>query len=216
MFDENPDRDWNCGGWRIIDPRPIQQENPYTFFVPSNEEKQALEKGDLVKLWFESLDPEIEILERMWVIYGGKNEDECYGQLDNEPCIIEGLSVGDTIKFQDFHIISVWDCKIDNVDDEERYFARCYVDPRVLDDGAPIGRMERRKPKKQRWWHRNKCAYPDTGWHIYAEGSTLRSRRMMHYLAIGLVLNQDDRFKHLLHSPVGTKVVKDGDEYRVE
>ena len=201
-------------GWQLIDPRSIQAENPYTFFVPSDAEKNALEDGDLVKLMFECLDPDGGSIERMWVIFSERDENGCRGQLDNEPLEIEGLSQGDQVHFEDFHIVGVWDTKVDIVDDEDRYFARCHVDQRIIDGNANVGRLERRKPKWFWWWQRKYQRYADTGWHIFAEDDPTQSKTKMSYLAIGVVLNKEDSFLRLLNSPVGTRLVRDGEEFR--
>ncbi|MEP3453638.1 DUF2185 domain-containing protein [Tateyamaria sp.] len=202
-------------GWELVDPRSTQEENPYTFFVPSEAEKNALVGGDLVKLIFESCDPNGGSVERMWVIYRDRDENGWYGQLDNEPFDIEGLSRGDEIHFKDFNIVGVWDTKIDSMDDEDRYFARCHVDQRIIDGSARIGRLERRKPKWFWWWQRKHQRFSDTGWHIFAEDNSTHKSAKMSYLAIGVVLNKDDSYLRLLDAPVGACLVRNGNEFHL-
>ncbi|MDA9207833.1 DUF2185 domain-containing protein [Octadecabacter sp.] len=210
---ENPEE--NAGrGWQLIDPRSIQEENPYTFFVPSDAEKNALVDGDFVKLIFESLDPVGGSVERMWVIYKDRDENGLSGQLDNEPLDIEGLSLGDQVHFKDFNIVGVWETRIDSVEDEDRYFARCHVDQRIIDGSAKIARLERRKPKWFWWWQRKHQRYPDTGWHVFAEDDPTHNQTRMSYLAIGVVLNKDDSYLRLLDAPVGTLLVRNGNEFQ--
>ena len=200
--------------WRIIDPRPIQGESPFTFFVPSEAEKAALTEGDLVKLMFEGTDNDEFPVERMWVIFQGRDTEGCFGHLDNQPIEIRKLDQGDRISFQDHHIVSVWEPKIDlDTSEEDKYFARCYVDPILLGSDQKIGRLERRKPP-MRWWRRKPERFQDTGWHIYAEGKKRPWRRNMQWIAIGVVLNKDASIQKYLHEPVGTRLTRVGDQFQ--
>ncbi|MEP3636221.1 MAG: DUF2185 domain-containing protein [Paracoccaceae bacterium] len=217
MFDQTPD-DFERGGnfgWRLLDPRPIHRENPYTFFLPSEAEKSAVEEGDIVKLAFESLDPDNGAIERMWVIYRGQDGDGWYGDLDNEPYDIEGLHLGDRIYFQSHHIYSVWDLKIDTADDEKQYFSRCHVDQRIIDGEADVVTLERRKPKRLPWWKRRREKYPDSGWFIFASAEE-HAQAKFQYVAVAVVLNQDDGFIDLLEAPVGSRIVKENGAFRMD
>lgn len=80
MSDQAPTSYW------IEDPRPIAADAPYTFFLPSVEEVQAIEVGDLVKLAFQ-YEGDIEKWggERMWVTVTSIDGDELAGNLSNEP-----------------------------------------------------------------------------------------------------------------------------------
>ena len=178
--------------WRLVDPRPIQEENPYTFFVPSEAEKAALVAGDIIKLIFEGPVSNEFFVERMWLKFEGRDAQGCFGYLDNQPYEIEGLHLGDMVRFQNYHIVSVLEPKIDlDASDEDRYFARCYVDPALMDGKQKIGRLERRKPPR-RWWRKKRDRFQNTGWYIYAEGTKKPWRRQMQYIAIGHILNKDD------------------------
>lgn len=214
MFDQTDDGFNGDARWRLVDPRPIRDENPYTFFVPSDAEKKALKEGDNVKLIFEGLDPDTGGTERMWVIHTGRDATGWYGKLDNEPYAIAGLSCGDPILFQEYHMVSVLDVKVDDLSDEDRFFARCHVDPRILEDGAQIAWLERRKPKRNWWWQRSREQFADTGWCIYAEGGKALRRARMQHVAIGVLLNRDDSFLPFLDAPPGTRLIREGDEFR--
>jgi len=211
MFDESPDpEDGRGAGWRLVDPRPIREKFPYTFFVPSEEEKAAIEPGEAVKLIFEDAKPE-GATERMWVIYEGRDERGWYGKLDNAPVEIAGLSAGDTIRFRSWHIVAVWDMKVDDYADEEQMFARVHVDPRVL-EGARIGAMERRR--KAWFWPFWRRPFIETGWMIYAEDGPRPARRAMAHVAVGAVLNRDDSILPWLGAPRGSRLFRDGNLYR--
>ncbi len=214
MVDDVPENGPNLdvSAWQLIDPRPIQQENPYTFFVPSDAEKAALVPGDLVKLMFRSLSPH-NGTERMWVTFQGRDEVGAFGQLDNQPLDIPGLTAGDIIRFQDHHIVSVWEPKVDDISHEDRMFARCHVDPRILNGGARIGRIERRSAWRT-WRPWRKDRWPDTGWYIYANDNTRPRSRDMRYVAIGVVLNQDDSIRPYLSAAPGSRMIRDGDRFR--
>lgn len=93
----------------LIDPRPIAGDARYTFFLPSPAEIAAVEKGDLVKLMFE-YNHEIEEwrVERMWVTVKTAGEVSLVGTLDNQPFEkTSSLKLGDLIRFQRHHILSV-------------------------------------------------------------------------------------------------------------
>lgn len=215
MFDQVTDEFGNdrSYGWRLLDPRPTHRENPYTFFLPSEAEKNAVEEGEVVKLAFESLDPDNDTVERMWVKYRGQDEDGWYGDLDNKPYTIEGLHPGDTIRFQSYHIHSVWDLKIDTNEDEQLYFSRCHVDQRIIDGEAEVATLERRKPKKLPWWNRSREEFPDSGWYVYAEAAKHPGDQMQ-YVALAVVLNRDDGFIDMLDAPVGSRLVKENGAYK--
>ena len=214
MVNEAPENgsDIDASAWQLIDPRPIRSENPYTFFVPSAAEKAAIVPGDLVKLMFRSLATP-EGTERMWVTVIGRDHRGIHGDLDNQPLDIPGLSAGDRIRFQEHHVVGVWAPKVDDVTHEDRMFARCHVDPRVLSGAVPIGRIERRRTLLS-WLRARKDGWPDTGWYIYANDGVVPRRRDMRYVALGLVLNSDDSMLPHIADPVGTRLFRDGDIYR--
>lgn len=211
MVEQSPQNIGDGAGWKLVDPRPSVIEYPYTFFVPSDAEKNALEKEDLVKLVFEGPDS----IERMWVTVKGRDEHVFFGELDNEPYEIAGLSRGDAIRFNDFHIVGIWEHKIPTEEGEDQYFARCHVDQRIVDGEARISHLERRKPRWRWWWQRKRERFPDTGWYIFADENGSNLGRKMVYRAIGSVLNRDDAFLEFLDAPVGTRLVREGDGFRM-
>lgn len=212
MVDNNESDGSGSRGWRLTDPRPIQAEVPYTFFVPSDVEKAALCVGDIVKLEFEEYDAEGSSFERMWVVLEAQTITGWIGRLDNEPDGFDGLLVlGYSIPFENDHIYSVWQLKIDQTNDEVRMRARCYVDPSVVDGSGKIGRIERRSPRN---WLRPFARYPFTGWYIYTDTEAKLPRAQMMYVAIGVVLNKDDSILPYLGNPIGTRLVRHGDDFQ--
>ncbi|HSF91758.1 MAG TPA: DUF2185 domain-containing protein [Paracoccaceae bacterium] len=198
--------------YELLDPRPIRQENPYTFFVPTEEELAEIRPGQSVKLMFRAIPPSDHYgAERMWVQVTSCDADEFIGTLDNDPTDIPGLKDGDIVQFKRHHIIGViWDDpkhKTRFADDLDRWFARCFVDPAVLEGRARVGLLYREAPE-----HRETDKYPDTGWRIRADVDQLSDEEYnddtVSYVAIGKVLNRDDSFLHLLDSPIGSAFLR--------
>lgn len=79
------------------------RKNPDTFWIPSAQEKAAVEPGDFVKLMFDSGHG----VERMWVKVTANNGDSLTGTLANEPFFIPGLSFGEPVSFKPKHIIDI-------------------------------------------------------------------------------------------------------------
>ena len=81
------------------------RENPDTFWIPSDEERDAVVPGMEVKLTFEMRDGWGE---RMWVTVIGLKGRKLIGKLDNMPIGIPRLLAVDKIKFNREHIIDIW------------------------------------------------------------------------------------------------------------
>jgi hypothetical protein len=77
---------------------------PETFWIPTSEERLAIEPGMVVKLMFEMKDGWGE---RMWVRVWSMNGRHLIGTLVNEPVGIPRLTHGDTIKFNHDHVIDL-------------------------------------------------------------------------------------------------------------
>lgn len=149
----------------IEDPRPIAARAPYTFFLPSPEELQAIEVGDLIKLLFEySIEAEKWDAERMWVTVTSLDGDEVGGRLANIPDEPRSpLSLGDPIKFNRHDALAVlWaEGKRGPEPPEYReYWDRCMVDDCVIEDGVPVEYIYREQPDLTKSDDR----YLDSGW----------------------------------------------------
>jgi Uncharacterized protein conserved in bacteria (DUF2314) len=81
------------------------RENPDTFWIPSEEERDAVVPGMEVKLTFEMRDGWGE---RMWVTVIALKGRKLIGKLDNMPVGIPRLLASDKIKFKRDHIIDIW------------------------------------------------------------------------------------------------------------
>ncbi|MDI1295132.1 MAG: DUF2185 domain-containing protein [bacterium] len=200
------------GTWSVEDPRPIQKEAPYTFFLPTTEDITALRPGDLVKLTIKSSPPGIEYdAERMWVILDSRGPKEWQGRLDNSPSDMPQLQAGDQICFQPHHIIDLQfegEREVPEQIPVRQYWDRCLVDNCVVDDGVPVHYIYREAADLAQKGDR----YPDSGWRIRGDYRATSdddlSKRPMEYIAIGKVLNADDSWLYLIDEPIGCAYIR--------
>lgn len=104
--------DWEIDGWCLDDGEQIHREAPETFWLPSLEERQALQIGDFAKLIFRISvqDDEPVSVERMWVIVRKCAPGGYLGMLDNEPSAIaknDTFWLGAELPFEYRHIIAI-------------------------------------------------------------------------------------------------------------
>jgi len=208
-------------GYWIDDPRPIAARAPYTFFLPSPAELQAIEVGDLVKLLFEyGIEAEKWDAERMWVTVTSIEGNEAVGRLDNEPDEPRSpVRLGDFIGFDRRHALAVlWaEGKHGPEPPEYReYWDRCMVDDCVIEDGVPVEYIYREQPDLMKPDDR----YPDSGWRIRGKQGDASDddmdARKASYVALGLVLNRDDSWLGVIDAPIGSAFMRnfDSDEYQ--
>jgi len=204
--------------YKIMDPRPIAAEAPYTFFLPHESELAALRVGDLVKITFEWEPPFVEYAaERMWVTVMKIDSDILMGTLENEPFEKDRMRVGDAVTFGRHNILAIrFADPVPNVRPPEyrEYWERCLVDDCVLDGSAVVEYLYREEPDMGSAGDK----YPDSGWRIRGlenDGEDM-DKRTPQYVAVGAVLNKDDSWLSLIDAPVGSKFRRDFDtgEYR--
>jgi len=95
------------------------REHPDTFYIPPEEERQAVVPGMDVKLMFEMRDG---FGERMWVTVTEVKKRHLVGTLSSLPVGIPRLLPGDKIKFKREHIIDIWyddDNQVEDGDDHD-------------------------------------------------------------------------------------------------
>ena len=204
------------GRYDLEDPRPIAKEAPYTYYLPSQEELAAIEKGDLVKLIFlgRPKAPEFRA-ERMWVLVTEIHDNAFAGTLDNDPADMPQLQYGDRVDFQPFHIIDIsWadEAKAARFAEEEKQiWDRCLVDRCVIDDGVLVHYLYREDPDLEE----EDDKFPDSGWRIRGDYRHISDAelddREVAYVAMGLVLNVDDSWLHLIDEPIGSEYIRDFD-----
>jgi hypothetical protein len=200
--------------YEVLDPRPNAAEAPYTFFLPDAELINAVGVGDYVQAIIKALPPSEKYdAERMWIQVSSTQPDWLEGTLDSEPLDMPNLPHGMIMRMPRSHIINVV------LSDPRRtplalkpkreYWDRCLVDQCVLDGELAVGYLYREPPDMAR--ERDK--FPDSGWRIRGDmrGPSMEQAdsRKVAYVALGLVLNADDSWLHLIDEPIGSKFVKD-------
>lgn len=110
MFDAlGPRIQWALTGrlilrWKLRSGVKQHQLYPTTFEIPSEDERQAVEPGDMVKLMFEQSDGWGE---RMWVCVEKARRRSLVGRLDNLPLDFPRLDYGSKVRFRREHIIDI-------------------------------------------------------------------------------------------------------------
>jgi hypothetical protein len=203
------------GRWEIDDPRPIAEEAPYTFFLPSAEEVAAVAVGDLVKLTIRSIPPSPTWdAERMWVSVEQADGDRLTGRLDNSPYDMPQLRPGSHLSFTRRQIIDViWadERPVEPPQSAPRrtYWERCLADRCVAEDRVPVHFLYREEPGRAK----DGDTHPDSGWRIRGDYRGLSDEeigaRELEYVALGRVLNADDSWVHLIDAPVGSAFIRD-------
>ena len=195
-------------GVALNDPRPIAASAPYTFELPHSDEITALEQGDGVKAIFrEVADGRHYDAERMWVSVDRIENGFVIGKLDNEPYDMPSFKLGDPVRIPLTHVISCTYAEgkqAPQVHERRSYWDRCFVDACVVDGRSHVDYFYREEPDMTQEGDK----YPDSGWRIrgrdeaVAEDDRLGEKPV--YIALGKVLNQDDRWIHLIDSPIGS------------
>lgn len=80
---------------------------------PSEEEREGLGPGDLVKLIFRHAEPvesedQVTTAERMWVEIGEVEGERLVGTLDSDPRHTQRLKSGDAVWFERRHVVQIW------------------------------------------------------------------------------------------------------------
>jgi len=202
------------GRYDVLDNRPTAQDNPYTYYLPSEARLNALEIGDSVKLVLRSIPKSYTYdAERMWVIITAMSDDDMVGTLVNIPYDMPQLKNGEVVRFKRHHVIDIdWKeaAKEANFSDapSKQVWDRCLVDQEVLDGTARVGLLYRETPNMGK----DDDKYKDSGWRIRADVRDLTDAQYDDpnpaYIAIGKVLNKDDSWLHLIHSDVGSRFLR--------
>ena len=213
-------RDWLNDIWRIWfgkyiidDPRPIAEDAPYTFYIPSASKLESIEIGDEVQVIFRSVPIYRYGGERMWVMLDKIEGENLSGLLSNEPEDMPQLKKGTRIDFFRWQIIDiVWQdpekMKKLTQEPEKQVWDRCMVDQEVLNGTARVGYLYREEPDLGEEGDK----YPDSGWRIRADVRDLTDEEYENptpaYIAMGKVLNEDDSWLHLIGSEIGSRFLR--------
>lgn len=203
------------GTYTIDDPRPIAEGAPYTYFLPSENELLALAPNDQVKIVFRSHPPSPKFdAERMWVKITTMNGNDLIGKLDNVPYDMPQLKPDDLIAFKRSDVISIlWDeartIAPPSAPDRREYWDRCLVDACVVDGQVSVYYLYREEAEPGE----PDDSYPDSGWRIRGDYLDISQEeleaREVRYLALGVVLNMDDSWLHLIDAPIGSAFIRD-------
>lgn len=186
----------------IDDPRNIQKEAPYTFFLPQPELLSALAPGDWVKAIFRDQAEGGKFnAERMWVRIETIEDGLIRGPLDNDPADMQGLELGTPTELPLTHVISIsWaeGHEPPAVPDRREYWERCLVDDCVLSGRSLADYLYREEPETIR----EGDEFEDSGWRIRGTEEAVEEDRALNrkprFVALGAVLNRDDRWLSLI------------------
>lgn len=198
-------------GISLDDPRPIAAEAPYTFFMPHPLELAALRPGDMVQAMFRQDEGETTYgVERMWVEIEELIDGGVSGTLCNTPYDMPLIKLGDHVSLPLTHLITVkFSEKLPRPDltglpEQRQYWDRCFVDDCVLRGRSHVDYLYREEPYPLREGERD----PDSGWRFRGTASAIAEDeaggRKPHYIAVGKVLNADDRWLPLIDRELGT------------
>lgn len=197
----------------VVDPRPIASDARYTFFLPSEIEIAAIVVGDLVKLMFEyPHQTETWAAERMWVEVKSIDNGALIGSLENVPDEpTSPLQKGDLVSFKSSDILAIsWanPASAPQPPEYREYWDRCLVDECVLEGEEPVEFIYREEPDMAQEGDK----YPDSGWRVRGRMGNATDEeadaRKLQYVAIGVVLNRDDSWLHLVDSPIGSAFMR--------
>lgn len=200
--------------YEVLDPRPNAAEAPYTFFLPDSDLINTVRIGDHVKAIIRAVPPSKTFdAERMWIQVSSIGPDWLEGTLDSQPRDMPNLLRGAPMRLPRSHIIDVLLADPARtpltVKPKREYWDRCMVDQCVVDGELAVGYLYREPPDLTKEGDK----FPDSGWRIRGDmrGSLVEQAgsRKVAYVALGLVLNADDSWLHLIDEPVGAKFEKD-------
>lgn len=124
--------------WGLLDAEAQNRSFPDSFPIPSRQERESLQPGDMVKMVF-VLDPPPPTgpnAERMWVEVRSARDGAYDGWLTNEPKVIPALGLGTFLAFAPEHVAGI------ALQTEEVAFDLAHqavVSRRVLDRSVPPG-----------------------------------------------------------------------------
>lgn len=195
-------------GIALNDPRPIAAKAPYTFELPHKVELSALQGGDAVKAIFRQTEGETKhSAERMWVQIERIEEGVVHGTLDNDPIDMPLIEAGMPVSIPLTHVISCAfhaDNPRPDIPDRRDYWDRCMVDTCVIEGRSHADYIYRETPDMTR----EGDEYEDSGWRIRGTDAAIAEDAandiLPQYVALGVVLNSDDRWLHLIDSDPGS------------
>ncbi|WP_338472862.1 DUF2185 domain-containing protein [Niallia sp. XMNu-256] len=171
--------------WYLDNVYDLNNESPYTFYIPSSEVLNKLKVGDSVKLIFvtEKAKEDGYRAERMWVQITNIKGKKFMGKLDNKPRLLP-LKIGNEISFG---IENICDTQYEDPNSSEWDF---YFDTLVTVSEDVL---------KKREFNFMLRDYPnsegDSGWSIlsgYEDDDELSNPENFQIVSVGAILNIDD------------------------
>jgi hypothetical protein len=196
------------GSWSLDDPRPIAASAPYTFYLPSQRLLDAVRPGDLVQAIFRPAPQNRDYgAERMWVTVVERKGGVVVGYLENQPFDMPQIAPGTSVTMPLAFAIDVQWADGHNGPVEPpapEYWERCMVDDCVAEGRSYVDYLYREEPDLTH----DGDEFPDSGWRLRGTSAAIaadeKNALNPKYIAIGAVLNQDDRWIHLINEPAGT------------
>lgn len=184
--------------------------------MPFAVELKALRPGDGVQAIFRQTEGETKYdAERMWVLIERIEDEVVFGTLDNDPHDMPLIEAGMPVAIPLTHVISTAFSKTNprpEAPERREYWDRCMVDSCVLEGRSHVDYLYRETPDLTR----DDDKYPDSGWRFRGTPEAVEAdderEDKFHYIAIGKVLNQDDRWIHLINEEPGVAFQWDEDE----
>jgi hypothetical protein len=191
----------------LDDPQLIAANAPYTFFLPPPTWLTALQPGDWVQAIFRPIPQDRKFdAERMWVRIERVLPNGITGILDTDPSDMPQLAVGAELFVPLDYVIDVQFADGHQPPPpilRKEYWGRCMVDQCVTDGRSPVDYFYREVGDLGAASDR----YPDSGWRLRGSESAIEEDEERglppQYIAIGVVLNADDSWLHLIDEPVG-------------
>ncbi|NLD76735.1 MAG: DUF2185 domain-containing protein [Acidimicrobiales bacterium] len=152
-----PDPSTVPADWGLLDAEAQHRSFPDAFPIPTRQERESLQAGDMVKMVF-VLDPPPESgpnAERMWVEVRSARDGGYDGWLTNEPKVIPDLEVGTFLAFAPEHVAGI---ALHTQDVAFDVAHRAVVSCRVLDRSVPPGWVAHDEPVDE----------IDSGWTVAA------------------------------------------------
>jgi hypothetical protein len=187
--------------WNLEDVVAAARMNPETFFIPSFEERCAVEIGRLARLHFvlSSPGPDDPRAERMWVEVENRQgvgaSTRYRGALTNEPVYIRDLRAGDKVEFGPDHIARLL-LPCDHPDALEVGEKSALVSAKVLEPGAVARFAYREAPDRDE----------DSGWRLFVGGESDEYANDVRHIRICNVYwlaDRDPSLRQILNAPEG-------------
>ncbi|WP_298305383.1 DUF2185 domain-containing protein [uncultured Erythrobacter sp.] len=142
----------------------------------------------------------------MWVTIERIEDQVIYGELDSEPYDMPLIQLGMPVSVPLTHVISTTFHK-DNPRPQtpanRQFWDRCFVDACVVEGRSHVDYLYREVPDMTQ----DKDEHPDSGWRFRGTDEAVDADAANDvppvYIAIGKVLNKDDRWLHLIDEEPG-------------